>query len=178
MTVTAPHTVLYIADLSERATLAEARAAVGGLVRECFGDGAVLSHHPSGRPYVEGFDGTVSVSHGACHAVLAVSADHVVGVDVEAPRRQLVAVARRFLGSDERRRLESTELTPESLLPYWTAKEAVYKAACTEGLPLTSIDVSVADCQALAMGRTFDLTYHRLPHGALMCVAIDSGRDM
>lgn len=109
------------------------RKAVEALVKDVFGPDAVYTHHPDGAPKIisrTGY-GSISVSHGAGMALLAVSSAQSVGVDVEAPREQLVRVAHKFMDRP------CTDI--HELLREWTIKEAIYKAARTPGLPLTEI---------------------------------------
>lgn len=106
------------------------------LVERAFGPGRALAHHPDGAPYIVGSELHISISHTRRECVLAVC-DKPVGIDIETARDQLVRVAGKFLAPGEH-----PEMTPQGLLPYWTAKEAVYKCARTPGLGLTEIEVN------------------------------------
>ena len=147
----------------------EERQAALALVRRVFGPDAIIGHTPAGAPVVERAETSgrhISISHSDIECVLAV-ADVPVGVDVEVPRAQLVRVSGKFLSKNER-----VELTPEALLPYWTAKEAVYKAAGIHGLGLVEIEVNPLCGTAMARGRIFSISYTENSHG-LEAVAVE-----
>lgn len=116
------------------------REAVRRLVACHFGSDADYSHLPSGAPFVEGHEGVcISVSHCLTHAAMAVG-PRPVGIDVEIFREQLRRVAPRFLYAAE---AEVCRERPELLLRYWTAKEAVFKAARRDGLTISRIEVDL-----------------------------------
>lgn len=147
--VTIHGVVLYAApmpDLSRSARRQAEQNAVASLVRDAFGQDAVIAHHASGAPYVDGFAGHISVSHGGGFAVLAVSPSVPVGVDVECWREQIQRVAGKFLSPEE----QAICRTPEDLLRAWTAKEAVFKAS---GIP----DAVIAEVAYPAPGSDFSL---------------------
>lgn len=106
------------------------------LARELAGPDAQIMHFADGAPYISGFDGCISVSHGAGYCVLAATRSGTVGVDVERWREQLRRVACKFLSDDE---IAVWCNGDRALLRAWTIKEAVYKAARTPGLALKEI---------------------------------------
>lgn len=139
------------------------QSAVRGLLVEAFGPGAQLGHTPEGAPYIIGVgDVHISISHCADMAVLVVS-DRPIGVDVETLRPQLRKVASRFLSPEEA--LRNPDLP--TLMALWTIKEAVYKAALTPGLPLTSITTNPAMTEATAGQMRFGLDVTVEPDRAL-----------
>lgn len=109
------------------------------LVRHVFGENAVYSHRNDGSPVIENVwtDKSISVSHGAGKVLLAVSSAPAIGVDIEAPRRQLLRTASKFM--------EKEWNSLSDLLRAWTIKEAVYKAALTPGLPLVEIPAETGE---------------------------------
>ena len=119
---------LFFRPLASPAREAEREAALS-LIREAFGPDATYSHAPDGAPVLlperEGV--CISLSHSRDMCALA-TASQPVGVDIEQPRPQLVRVMDKFL-SEREKQLLGPEATPQALLPYWTAKVAVYKAA-------------------------------------------------
>lgn len=129
------------------------KKAVAEIVREIFGDSQLL-HRPDGLPYIQDFDGCISVSHGAGTAILAVS-EKPVGVDIEENRAQLLRVSHKFINPED----ESP-----SLLHAWTAKEAAFKAAGIEGVTVS--EIIVKQSIALVRGRRFDLRY--IPFGSAL----------
>ncbi len=106
-------------------------SAVDRLLSQAFNQGARLGHRPSGAPYIIGTEKNISISQSRDYASLAVSKIYVPGVDVEQPREQLWHVAARILSEEE---LDVYGSSMELLLRAWTLKEAIYKAALTEGL--------------------------------------------
>lgn len=106
------------------------------LARELAGSDAQIKHFADGAPYIPGFEGCISISHGAGYCVLAAGRSGTVGVDVERWREQLRRVAGKFLSDDE---IAVWGNDDRALLRAWTIKEAVYKAARTSGLALKEI---------------------------------------
>ncbi len=106
------------------------------LVRDIFGNDAMIDHEPSGAPVIIGSDINISVSHCATHAVVAVNESSPIGVDIELMRPTLARVAQRFLSPRE---MPIYASSPHMLLRAWTLKEAIYKAAGVSPLPLHHI---------------------------------------
>lgn len=147
---------LYAQPIDGRGREAE-KEAVAEIVREIFGDSQLL-HRPDGSPYIQDFDGCISVSHGAGTAILAVS-EMPVGVDIEENRAQLQRVSHKFINPED----ESP-----SLLHAWTAKEAAFKAAGIAGV--TVGEIVVKQSIAHVRDRRFALRY--IPFGpALIALA-------
>lgn len=193
------------------------------LVAAVLGNGVEISHHPDGAPYIAAAPPQpstaapqptaatpqpstaatarpISISHSSSTLALAVatSSSVTIGIDIEAPRRQLERTASRFLSVDEKSRL-ATLIDPaeriDFLLRCWTAKEAVYKAARTPGLPLAAIvtdrdflTATVATSPSAESAATvatspsesaataapcsrYALTYRRLPTAETLCIA-------
>lgn len=174
------------------------------LVAAVLGDGVEISHHPDGSPYIAAPVSApfatsttsparpISISHSPSTLALAVATTPsiTIGIDVEAPRQQLERTASRYLSTDEKSRLATLVDSAERidfLLRCWTAKEAVYKAARTPGLPLAAIVTdrdfltatvssspsaeSAATPEAAATYRRYTLTYRRLPTAETLCIA-------
>lgn len=106
------------------------------MVQSIFGSSAVISHKPSGAPFIVGIHDCISISHCATDAVVAVNNDRYAGVDIELIRPTLARVASRFLSPRE---MPVYASSPYMLLKAWTLKEAIYKAAGTSPLPLHHI---------------------------------------
>lgn len=101
------------------------RAAVAELLARLPGAPAEYSHSADGRPYIDGADYDISISHSTTTAAMAWSRSGRIGVDVENARgAQLRRVAQRFLTESE---LEACA-DEAALLRAWTIKEAAYKA--------------------------------------------------
>ena len=93
-----------------------------------------LEQAPAGKPLLPGalsrFEFNLSHTHGL--AVLAVTQDRSVGVDIECARQELdlAAIARRFFSSQEQAFLASHESSAERVAAFfqlWTRKEAFLK---------------------------------------------------
>lgn len=162
-------------DRAERMTARDAeRAAVAAIVRDIFGEGATIGHSADGAPVlmidVKEASARISVSHGAGRAVVAVRDNGATGVDIEAPREQLLRVESRIRHAKDSRTLSPLEL--------WTAKEATFKAAEIASLTLPHIAVTddgVAEIypakESGAWGKRFRISYHTLD-GALIALAL------
>lgn len=126
------------------------RAAVDALVARFCGAGAELRHDADGAPLIEGWH--VSVSHSRTTAVIALSRDRRIGVDIEENRRDMLRrVAPKFLAEEEMAAIGDLQLA-------WTIKEAVYKAAGIKMLSMRD-GISIApDCSwAMAGGVRYEL---------------------
>lgn len=125
----------------------------------------VIEHFPNGAPRHSEIEARISVSH--CPGLFIVAslpgtpeADlslfnprTAMGVDCEpADRDQVMRIRERFLSPEEMQTLPDTT---EATLLTWTAKEACYKAAFTEGLPFTTAIriISLPDPQTGALGK-------------------------
>lgn len=154
------------------------RAAALSLVRAVFGPGANIGHTPEGAPLLEGVKKAepISISHDCDACLLAVSrCGRTIGADIETPRSQLMRVAPRFLGPEEKARFDSLsgeDERMEFLLRCWTAKEAVYKCALTPGLALTEIRLSASADAAEARGNRYALWFYGRSEVAITAVAV------
>lgn len=153
------------------------RAAALSLVRAVFGP-ATIGHTTEGAPLLEGVENPapISISHDCDTCLLAVSrCGRTIGADIETPRGQLMRVAPRFLGPEEKARFDSLsgeDERMEFLLRCWTAKEAVYKCARTPGLALTEIRLSASADTAEARGNRYTLWFYGHPEEAITAVAV------
>ena len=106
-----------------------------GRVLDGYLDGAstILARDARGKPYLEGVDRLwVSIAHSRSVALLAVSCDADVGVDIEQSQdRGLRSLLAQALGDDERAALELLPAADraQAFLTYWVRKEAILKAA-------------------------------------------------
>ena len=100
-----------------------------------------IKHAPDGHPYIEGVEGSLSISHARNILVAVYSPNHVIGVDIEYQREALKRVATKFLNETEQEYVTDIE----NLLRAWTVKEAVYKAMLHKGLSLFAIKLPPLD---------------------------------
>lgn len=149
------------------------RAASLRLIAEAFGPCARLLHHTDGAPLIPEAPGgkVYSLSHSAKECILAVAeGTDAIGVDVETARPQLVRVRHKFLSESELEWVAESDMA--TMLKAWTAKEAVYKAARTPGLPLTAIEIRPDFGMAEAGGVQYSLAYPETGAERCICVAI------
>ncbi|MDE7369546.1 MAG: 4'-phosphopantetheinyl transferase superfamily protein [Muribaculaceae bacterium] len=110
-------------------------------VERMFGNEVEIKHAADGHPFIDGIDGSLTISHARNVLVAVYSPDKVVGVDIEYPRNALSRVVSKFLNEDEM--MYATNI--DNLLKAWTIKEAVYKAMLRKGLSLFAIKLPALD---------------------------------
>lgn len=104
---------------------------------------ACLSYTKSGRPFFEGIDADISISHSRTHAAVAISSsmDESVGIDIEynvEDSSHLIKIfASRFTSNEIKERKDD-----QSIVELWTKKEALLKYLKNEDLPLLAVDSS------------------------------------
>lgn len=104
-----------------------------------------IGHYHNEAPFIYGDDSRISISHADRLLVVATlpptpevdlsvfSTRAAMGIDAEpAHREQVLKIRERFLSDAELDMIPASDLRPNIIA--WTAKEAVYKAAMTEGL--------------------------------------------
>lgn len=179
----------------QRAVYAAAHAALRVLTASCSGRdvGEVAFRRGSfGKPYVVGDPGLrVSLSHTGGLALLAVSRDGPVGVDVErvVPLRDPAGLRRQILSPPEAEAWSPDREGPlhEGLFTHWTCKEAVLKALGT-GLAgdLTAVHVAPGDrrsgpvrlCRVPGPPRQWRLHLIDVGPGYRAAVAVAGGGDV
>ena len=97
------------------------------LLERIFGNKATLNHTAEGKPFVEGTNIHISISHSKTRLAIGVSADTRIGIDIEDISPRLERVKHKFLTEEEHRLLPTGSL--QELAICWSAKEAVYKVA-------------------------------------------------
>lgn len=139
------------------------------LVKHHFGNKATLSHLTSGVPVVTIADKPVSthisLSHCKGKAVLALSDNTPIGIDVECIADRIQRLAHRVLNEDELHCVGTSTLLATIA---WTAKEALFKCIPEEGVDFRerlhidmsnlTDDVTTAEYTAQAYGRTYRLS--------------------
>ncbi len=78
------------------------------------------------KPFIDLSDDHISVSHSGRFAVVIISHNHAVGVDIEQISPRLHRIADKFISPEETGR-EVHELSTAELCLHWCAKEALYK---------------------------------------------------
>jgi 4'-phosphopantetheinyl transferase len=111
-----------------------------------------------GRPHVKDAVGIdFNVSHTGDRALVGVSSDARIGVDVERRDRKINVggIARKFLTTNERQALEALDIDARRVhvLTLWTCKEAMSKATGDAlSAPFASIDVDLRQGPHLRAG--------------------------
>jgi 4'-phosphopantetheinyl transferase len=80
-----------------------------------------------GKPYLDTFQGHISLSHSADKAAVIVSEKSAVGIDIQYFTEKIERIAHKFMRSVESDAL-SVEHKVAHLHVYWGAKESLYKA--------------------------------------------------
>ena len=164
---------ISVDDLSELPVKRQReKAAERLLLCHAFGHPVTLSYTEQGAPYVEGSDVNISISHTMRLVVVALSENHVIGVDAEqADRQQVIKVRDKFLNANEKQFIASNDLAAHIIA--WTAKEAIIKAErnsaldWTEGIclePFTVEDImpDIITLSARCGNRRYGLTTRRV----------------
>jgi phosphopantetheinyl transferase len=91
-----------------------------------------LQFSPDGKPLLHPPTANINHSHAGNYAILATHPNRSVGVDVEQLRPQLLRIYPRFCNAKE---MEALGPAPDlsTLLLFWCAKEAIYKAVGQKG---------------------------------------------
>ena len=105
----------------------------------------VIEHFENGAPYLEGYSGRISLTHTTHFLAIATlpktpevnlaefNLRTAMGIDAEPlDRSQVLKVREKFLSADELGIIPEDNLEDNILA--WTAKEALYKCALTQGL--------------------------------------------
>lgn len=93
------------------------------LLAEIFGHPVELLHEESGRPYIPGYDGFISISHSRKTLLIALSPEPL-GVDIEQVQDRVLRVREKFLSPDE---ITALGDDVRAVTRAWCAFEAVFK---------------------------------------------------
>ena len=107
-------------------SLRKQRLAVRALLNTMFDDRVYLSHHDTGKPYLENNPTNISITHTEKYVAVILHEEENVGIDIESLDRDFSAVEKKALSEDEIDDLEDDKRN-EQLAIYWCAKEAIYK---------------------------------------------------
>jgi 4'-phosphopantetheinyl transferase len=91
------------------------------------GGNARLRYDSAGKPFLEGTDAHISVSH--CNEIAAVSINDLTetGIDIEIIKPRIIGIAEKFMSAEELKSVGPGEQATDILHIYWCAKEALYK---------------------------------------------------
>ena len=107
-------------------SLRKQRLAVRALLDEMFDEKVYLSHHDTGKPFLENMVTNISITHTDRYVAIILHDSEDVGIDIESLDRDFSAVELKALSEDEIEDLDDDKRT-EQLAIYWCAKEAVFK---------------------------------------------------
>jgi phosphopantetheinyl transferase len=102
------------------------------LVRQIF-PGSELKKDDFGKPFIEEFNGHISLSHSGELAGLYVSMNGSCGLDIELVGKQINNIAQRFCNSEELEFVQE-ENVEMGLHLIWGAKECMYKSYGKKGV--------------------------------------------
>lgn len=107
--------------------------AVRALLTELAGSGKTIRYTKAGRPFIEGEETNISISHSGNLAAVILH-ERKPGIDVERLGRKVREISHKFLSETELGFSESTDDPEKWMTVMWCAKEAVFKMAGAEGV--------------------------------------------
>ncbi len=106
------------------------------LLRSTFSITSDILYHPSGAPYIFGYEGFISVSHSSEYVAVMIS-EVPCAVDIESISRNFERVSSRYVSTFESELIADGAKEKPLLLPIlWSAKEVLYKLSPLDGLDL------------------------------------------
>ena len=107
-------------------SLRKQRLAVRALLDQLFEEKVYLSHHDTGKPFLENMVTNISITHTDRYVAIILHESEDVGIDIESLDRDFKAVELKALSEDEIDDLDDDRRN-EQLAIYWCAKEAIFK---------------------------------------------------
>jgi phosphopantetheinyl transferase len=107
------------------------------LANELSGQPVEVLKDEFGKPYLKNALQHISLSHTVNYAVVILSKNYEVGIDIEAVHPRVERIAHKFLTSDELAAIKPEEYTAKLTL-LWSAKEALYKLHGRKQLDFTT----------------------------------------
>ncbi|MEL7006491.1 MAG: 4'-phosphopantetheinyl transferase superfamily protein, partial [Bacteroidota bacterium] len=102
-----------------------------------------------GQPYLIDNSLHLSLAHGSSFALVAVSEQYPIGVDIQWPYQKLLKVRAKFLDDHE---IQDSGDDLDKLCIYWCAKEAIYKAQGIDAPAFINISSDSSIChRAIAL---------------------------
>ena len=92
-----------------------------------------ISYSANGRPYIEGMDVHLSISHTRGFAAVVTSPRKATGIDIEYPSPRIERLSDRFSNAFEEQQFEISGRERGTAL-VWCAKETLYKIVDTPGI--------------------------------------------
>lgn len=103
--------------------------AVRVLLKHLMGREMCIGHEPSGRPFLKGEEGYITISHTRNYVAIGLHETAVPGIDIERYAERVRKVEPRFVREDEMpgRKCMQEEEELYQLLLHWSAKETLFK---------------------------------------------------
>lgn len=136
------------------------------LLKELSGKTKEITHLPNGAPQIEGDDRFISISHSRKSIAVAIS-NKPIGIDIEEINRKQYELHKRFTTPSEQKWIEENSNPHQKQLIaaiIWSAKEAIYKLANTEGLLFES-EIEITPFSPTEQNQTmqFNATHRNTP---------------
>lgn len=106
------------------------------VVNALLGNDIEITKDETGKPVVKDAALHISLSHSKTLAAAIVSEQHQVGIDIETIHPRIERIAHKFLTQQELEAITNNKI--ETLLLYWSAKEALYKLYAKKQLEFTT----------------------------------------
>lgn len=111
------------------------------MLKEHYGELTNIGYYPSGRPFIEGHQDTISISHTGEWVTVLLHPTKRCGIDIERLTDKLVRVKSKYLSPEEMAFIDFQCEKPQ-LAIMWAAKEALYKLIDIQGLdPLKNLHI-------------------------------------
>ncbi|PCH97698.1 MAG: hypothetical protein COB85_02530 [Bacteroidetes bacterium] len=87
-----------------------------------------VKHEANGKPFLDGIDYNISITHSGKFVAVLLSKDEVPGIDIERVSEKIVRIEDKFMNDDEMKSaaLEREYINEHKVL-VWTTKEALFK---------------------------------------------------
>lgn len=99
---------------------------VRALIRSMNGDNSRITYNSENKPFLNGGEGNISISHSRSLTAILISPDKRVGIDLEYMSGKISNLGHKFMNDREELSLESKHRKFHLYL-HWCAKEALYK---------------------------------------------------
>lgn len=106
------------------------------VVNSLLGNDIEITKDETGKPIAKNAKHHISLSHSKTLAAAIVSEQHQVGIDIETIHPRIERIAHKFLTEEELEAITTNKI--ETLLLYWSAKEALYKLYAKKQLEFTT----------------------------------------
>lgn len=140
------------------------KMAVRILLAQMLGEGHLIGHEATGRPFLTDGSWFISISHTTGWAALAWHRNRSVGIDIEQRSGRVLRAASRFISPRERAAAAvlGPLPSPDYELLIWSAKETAYKWLCRTDVNFLD-DMQVVPDGPVSASGTCELYVNALP---------------